>query len=321
MACLKPNLKVIIPQTNVSKIHITMTNQVPLSTIHTFTIVAKESSFSRAAEILHITPSAVSHQMRQLEQQMNVGLFIRRSKGVDLTPAGKTLYLHASSGIKDIQHGLQQSRFSSQKQKLTIAVIPSLADLWLLPKLTEYKKEFPDIELEIIAQDQLVDFTTNQIDGHIHFGSGLYKGLETELLAHEFVYPVCHPDIFKGDTIEDMTVLLHSNTLLHYNAGIEDEPGGVSWADWLKHHQLEVPEHLQQMWFSHVAMSVNAAKRQLGITLGWHHMVKNDIESGNLVQISETRLQTKFSYYLAAPSASWQQQKFANFFNWLKSQF
>ena len=297
-----------------------MLNNVSLSAIHTFTVVAKELSFSRAADVLHITPSAVSHQMKLLEQQLNLKLFIRQSKGVSLTQAGQTLFRHSQSGIKDIQHGLQQSQFVGQKQKLTIAMIPSLCDLWFVPRLPSFRQACPNIELELVAQDQLVDFTSNRYDGHIHFGTGNYKGIKAEFLAQETVYPVCHPSLIESVQPE-LEVMLLSNTLLHYQAGIEDEPGGVTWADWFNHFGLTRPEKRDQIWFSHVALALNAAKHHQGIALGWHHMVENDIDTGGLARISETQLTTRFAYYLTAPAKSWQNENFRQFSNWLRAQF
>lgn len=109
-------MKAIIFQLDLRETHITMSNNISFSAIHTFTVVAKELSFTRAAEILHITPSAVSHQMKLLESQMGVTLFYRQSKGVRLSLAGDTLKQHATTGVRNIQHGIIQSQFSSQKK-------------------------------------------------------------------------------------------------------------------------------------------------------------------------------------------------------------
>lgn len=152
----------------------TENSNISLSAIHTFTIVAQELSFTRSAEILHITPSAISHQMKLLENQMAVTLFHRQSKGVRLTLAGEKLQQHATSGMRNIQHGILQSQFASQKEKLSIAVIPSLCQLWLMPRLVDFARQHPQIELELTAIDQLVNFNSGQYDAHIHFGTGDY---------------------------------------------------------------------------------------------------------------------------------------------------
>ena len=297
-----------------------MSNKVSFSAIHTFTVVAKELSFTRTAEILHITPSAVSHQMKLLESQMGVTLFHRQSKGVRLSLAGETLQQHATSGVRNIQHGILESQFASQKEKLVIAVIPSLCQLWLMPRLVDFCRKFPQIELELVSVHQLVDFNTGQYDGHIHFGAGEYKGCEAKFLRNEKVYPVCHPDLLKQTSDNSLAALIKEHPLLIYKAGIEDEPGGVSWGDWLRHFSIDRPAQLSQMWFSQVAMATLAAKLKQGIALGWHQMVIDDISTGKLCKLTDNEISTSYNYYLVAPSKSWKSKSFSHFSSWLAQQ-
>jgi LysR family glycine cleavage system transcriptional activator len=295
-------------------------NNISFSAIRTFTVVATELSFTRAAELLHISPSAVSHQMKLLENQLGVILFHRKSKGVCLSLAGEALQKHACSGVKDIQHGISQSQFASQKEKLVIAIIPSLCQHWLMPRLAQFCDKYPHIELEIIAADQLVDFSKTQYDCHIHFGSGEYKGLEKQFLANETIYPVCHPDLLMSIQDTSLAALLNNHKLLHYKAGIEDEPGGITWGDWLRTFSIEKPVSHNQIWYSHVAIALTGAKLKQGIALGWHHMVKDDIASGQLHRITSASLSTHYSYYLVAPNKSWKSDTFTLFHHWLQQQ-
>ena len=291
-----------------------------ISAIETFTIVAQELSFTRAADVLHITPSAVSHRIKLLEQQLGVQLFTRQSKGVRLSLAGETLQHHAMAGMKNIQHGIQQSQFASKKTKLVIAVIPSLCQAWLIPRLTDFSQQCPQIELELIISDQLADFSKAQIDAHIHFGSGDYQGLESVFLSRERVYPVCSPEILAQVADTRLCELLTQRQLIHYKAGIEDQPGGVSWADWLQKFAIDKPTELQQIWFSHVSMAVTAAIHGQGIALGWHKMVSEEIKAGTLIKLSDDYLQTAFSYYLVAPSRAYNNPAFVAFSQWLQVQ-
>jgi len=313
-------MKAIIFQLDLREAHITMSNNISFSAIHTFTVVAKELSFTRTAEILHITPSAVSHQMKLLENQMGVTLFYRQSKGVRLSLAGETLQRHATSGVRNIQHGIIQSQFSSQKEKLIIAVIPSLCQLWLMPRLKDFCNKHPYIELELMALDQLADFNTGQYDGHIHFGVGDYQGCEAKLLCNEKVYPVCHPELIKGTGTSELNDILKAHQLLIYKAGIEDEPGGISWGTWFRHFSIDKPQKINQMWFSHVSMALSAAKLKHGVALGWHQMVMDDISTGQLCRLSDDELDTTYNYYLVAPSRSWKNKAFNLFSSWLEEE-
>ena len=98
-----------------------------------------------------------------------------------------------------------------------------------MPRLADFCNQFPQIELELVAVDQLADFTTGQYDGHIHFGSGDYKGCDAKFLRNEKVYPVCHPELIKEGCDNTLDTLIKEHQLLIYRAGIEDEPGGISW--------------------------------------------------------------------------------------------
>ena len=291
-----------------------------ISAIETFTVVAQELSFTRAADVLHITPSAVSHRIKLLEQQLGVQLFSRLSKGVRLSLAGETLQHHAIVGMKNIQHGIQQSQFASKKDKLVIAVIPSLCQAWLIPRLADFSRQCPQIELELIVSDQLADFSKAQIDAHIHFGSGDYQGLESVFLSRERVYPVCHPELLLSLANPCLSELLKQRQLIHYKAGIEDQPGGISWADWLQKFDIDKPAELQQIWFSHVSMAVTTAIHGQGIALGWHKMVSEEIETGKLAKLNDEYLQTTFSYYLVAPTTAKNNPAFILFCNWLEQQ-
>ncbi|MEH6442811.1 MAG: LysR family transcriptional regulator [Oceanospirillaceae bacterium] len=297
-----------------------MNNTVSLSAIASFTVVAQELNFTRAADVLHITPSAVSHRIKLLEKQLGVELFIRQSQGVKLTLAGQALLKHSTLGMKNIQYGIQQSQFANKAEKLNIAVIPSLSQTWLIPRLCSFKKAYPQIEIELIHSDQLVDFSNTQADCHLHFGSGHYQGLEAVFLSHEIAFAVCHPQLIEDSCSSELNDLIQHNDLLHYKAGIEDQPGGIGWAQWLEEFSIDKPENLQHSWFSHVAMVLCSARHGQGIALGWGKIVEQDLAAGNVVKIGSKTMQTKYDYYLVAPQANWKNPAVMVFKQWLVTQ-
>ncbi|NRA18968.1 MAG: LysR family transcriptional regulator [Oceanospirillaceae bacterium] len=298
-----------------------MINNLPLNALQTFAIAAQEGNFTRAADILHITPSAVSHRIKTLEKHLMVVLFTRQAKGVTLTQAGETLLAHINIGMKNIHQGMELCQFSGLRKKLTIAVIPSLGLSWLMMRLNSFNLEHPDIELDLIISDQLVDFSSQSIDAHIHFGNGDYYGLNSRYLSGEIVYPVCHPDLLSGATKPSLTQLLDQHPLLHYKAGIEDAPGGVSWAHWFEHFSLTKPANNRQLWCSHVGMTMSAARYKQGIALGWDKIVAEDIRSGNLVKVGKSALHARFSYYLVTPNRQSPNPQLQAFSAWLFNQF
>ncbi|PKF59146.1 hypothetical protein CW748_02865 [Alteromonadales bacterium alter-6D02] len=190
----------------------------------------------------------------------------------------------------------------------------------MIPRLASFSVKYPTIELDIVALDRLADFNTEQFDGHIHFGSGDYFGLKALWLANETVYPIYHPALIDDHQTQDLSSLIQHHQLLFYKAGIEDEPGGISWHDWLNHYNIERPSQLNKMSFSHVALAITAAKKQLGIALGWHHLVIDDVNQGQLISLDKFAMTTPFSYYLVAPSCAWENSNFRLFANWLTKQ-
>ena len=298
-----------------------MLNNLPLNALQTFAIAAQEGNFTRAADILHITPSAVSHRIKALEKRLLVVLFTRQAKGVTLSQAGETLLTHINIGMKNIHQGMELCQFSSTREKLCIAIIPSLGLSWLTKRLDSFYASHPQLELDIVLSDQLVDFNARQIDAHIHFGSGDYYALKALHLADETIYPVCHPDLLAANKNVSIIQLLHKHPLLHYKAGLEDRPGGISWAQWFENFELVIPKEIRQRWFSQVNMCISAACYKQGITLGWDKIVTGEIEAGNLQKITQQEMRSAFNYYLVMPHKQSNNPSMQLFTAWITEQF
>lgn len=222
--------------------------------------------------------------------------------------------------MSNIQYGIAQSQFASLKEKLVIAVIPSLGQQWLIARLSDFYRHYPNVDVELVAADQLINFDTERCDGHIHFGSGDYVSGRAEFLSHEHVYPVCHPSLSDDTEESTFNALLAEYPLLAYKAGIEDERGGITWGDWFAQFDIARPATLNLRNFSHVSMALTAAKCKQGIALGWHKMVEDDIATGQLCRLGEQALSLSFSYYLVAPQRSWESRIFNQFYDWLNAQ-
>lgn len=298
-----------------------MSNQFSYSAIHTFTVVTQTLSFSRAATTLHITPSAVSHQMKLLEAHIGVPLFKRQAKGVGLTDAGHALMHSANKGISLIQVGVANSIAAASQRSLHIAAIPSLAQNWLIPRLSHFYKVHPDINVIVHAQDQLVDFSTAPIDAHLHFGDGYAQQAHAQFLANEYIYPVCHPQLLLQKSNADIQHLIASHALLQYDAAAEDAPSNVSWQMWLKKLNITTSQPMQHRHFSHVTLALEAAKHQQGLALAWHHIVDNDIKSETLVRCHTQSLKLDYSYYLVSPEQPEPHSDLAIFATWVRDQF
>ena len=293
-------------------------SKVSLAALRTFSEVAKQGSLSLAADVLCISPSAVSHQMKLLEQQLDVRLFVRRAHGVELTEAGYKLSAQANSAMQQLERGLQLAKEQSKRQ-LCIACIPALLQLWLLPRLHGFYAQFPDIELSLIEQDQLADFVQQDVDLHLHFGSGEFPGLRSTLLMPEAVLPVCSPSMLINSDAKALLLSAHTRRL-SYIGFDEDKPGGISWQGWFNHSAMEFQHQQRETRFNHLSPLIKAACEGHGIALGWCNLIKSHLQQETLLPMSDVKVPLKYSYYAVAPAGHFEKSEVKQFIDWLKAE-
>lgn len=303
-----------------------MSDHISLTAIRTLAIVARELSFSRAAEQLNISPSAVSHQMKQLEQQLGYRLFIRRAQGVELTRSGRELARYARQAMQQVETGLKKARQQNQKTALTLAITPSLAQSWLIPRLNHFYRIAPEIELKLLARDELTDFNQQDADLHLHFGDGQAVGLHSEFLMSESMVAVCHrhllsPPSAPSSALPDTAHLCQQLEqgdlpLLHYQGGDEDAPGGLSWQDWFSRHNLTMASEQSHYSFSHLQMVLEAARCQQGIALVWESLLTPADTA--LIRLPFDPIALKYSHYLIMPEVGRSQPGVQRLCQWLK---
>lgn len=294
-------------------------SRISLASLRTFAEVARHGSLSQAAEQLCISPSAVSHQMKLLEQQLDTQLFIRRSRGIELTGAGQRLSAHAMTAMNQLEQGLQGA-IQAPHQQLRIAAIPAITEGWLLPRLARFYAQQPDIELTIVDQDSLTDFNQLSVDLHLHFGSGEFIGLKSELLMQEWVVPVCSPSLLAQ--FDDAAALLQAKTIrrLTYTGFDEDRPGGLSWLGWLNQSGQHLNPNQAVTHFNHLTPLFTAARLGHGIALGWQQLIEPELNSGTLVALSEVRVPLKYSYYAIAPGHHFERKGVQTFMEWIRQE-
>ena len=293
-------------------------SKVSLAALRTFSEVARLGSLSLAANSLFISPSAVSHQMKLLEQQLKAKLFIRRAHGVELTEAGAKLAAQATAAMQQLEAGLQHAK-QQTTQQLSIASIPAFLQLWLLPRLDSFYQQYPDIQLCFVEQDQLADFVQQNIDLHLHFGSGEFPGLRSVLLMPEEVVPVCSPALLVN---ADARALLQSadTRRLSYIGFDEDKPGGITWQGWFNHSPMMLNHEQRETRFNHLAPLIKATIEGHGIGLGWCNLIKSYLHQEILLPMSEIKIPLKYSYYAVAPATHFERAEVKQFIHWLKAQ-
>src|SRR6201987_4771692 len=169
----------------------------PLSSLRAFEAAARHMSFSKAADELHVTPAAISHQIHALEEDLGVRLFHRGNRAIELTASARVLLPGLSDAFAGIQTAVRRLRQHNDTGTLTITASPSIAAKWLVLRLHRFQAQWPEIDVRISTSDDLVDLTRGDFDLAIRYGAGRYPGLAVELLMQNEVFPACSPQLLE----------------------------------------------------------------------------------------------------------------------------
>lgn len=286
-----------------------MSLHVSLNPLRTFVAVATRLSFGAAAEALHVTPAAVSSQIRALEEQLGVPLFLRQGRKVSLTDAGRTLLPGVQSGLAHINEAVQSLFVEREQGVLNISMLASFLEKWLTPRLHEFYQRFPNIDLRINADTAPVNFQQTDFHAAIRFGKGKYPGLATRKLLDDWMVPVCSPGLF--ETYGRLTSIDEINRypLLHSS----DEP----WAEWIR-KLGGVSGSRRGPTFDDSVSTAVAAQQGLGLGLTRWSLVAEDLEQGRLVRPIDIVSKSEFAYYFVAPKRYFELPKVRNLRSWLE---
>ena len=231
----------------------------PITNLQAFEAVARRRSFALAAAELHLTASAISHQVARLESQLGVRLFERSAHGVKLSTAGETYLERVGGALSAIMTATEDLR-QGTSTRLRVHAAPSIASLWLMPRLKRFAKAYPDITLNLSAAHTPSDFSLGQADIDIRYGVPQWPELVVEPMFQESILPLASPEFIEEHALKDPQQLL-SVPLIQSNVSV------VQWHDWLSRFtNLRSPEHFV-MRFDRAQMSLDAAAQGLGVAL------------------------------------------------------
>jgi len=262
----------------------------PFPAVRAFEAAARLMSFTRAAEELCITQSAVSHQVKQLEKLIGKPLFERDPRGLGLTPAGKT-YLEEISGILDSLAD-STARLSADKDRtLSVQTTPAFAARWLIPRMSRFTDE-TGIALNISRGLPPTDFTRGDLDLVIQWGEDSVDGAVVEAFMHTPKIAVCSPGLLKGRAVPRTPSDLKHFTLLRDDVG-------DCWAEWLAGCGAEDVDATTGPSFAHCDLVLNAVEHDCGIALAYAALVERELEEGSLLRLFEHQTGPKTIYSLA----------------------
>lgn len=283
-----------------------------LNGLRAFEAVARHMSFTRAAAELNVTQTAISHQIRRLEEQLGMKLFLRRNRSLALTREAQDYLPSIRSAFEDLRRATARLRQRDREGLLTVSTTASLATKWLVSRVAAFQLAHPGIEVRITTSAHLVDFGREEVDMAVRYGRGHWPGLSSDWLMAEDLFPVCSPKLRSGGRALRRPADLVHHTLLHSSVSRED------WQLWLTAAGLPRSMAAQRgLVFDQGFMAIQAATEGLGVALGQTHLVEADIEAGRLIAPFDIVLPRDAGYYVVAPEAIASAPKIALFRNWL----
>jgi len=284
-----------------------------LNSLRTFESAARLKSFSLAASELFVSPSAVSHQIRQLEERLGVALFVRLDRQVILSPAGERYYPQVKIGIETLinaTRSLLQDQ-NAPESVIKMSVVPFFATRWLLPKLESFRQKHPGWQLKMQTSTDASDFKQEGLDFVIRRGSGPWSGMHVRLLCTEQLAAVCHPNLAMSlDKVEDVL-----NLPLLINAKVLSE-----WREWFEALHKKYREPNTSFDFQNTAQILDACLAGAGVALIDPVLISQELAQGKLVNLFKMSVPSLRHYFLVYPKANQAQQNVQIFEQWIFAQ-
>lgn len=291
----------------------------PLKALRAFESAARHLSFVLAGDELHVTPAAVSHQVKRLEEYLGIQLFRRLSRGLELSETGQLFFLELRDVFLSLDKAMEQVLVDDPHGALTISVAPVFATKWLVPRLQHFEELYPEIDLRISSTLAMIDFQRDGFDAAVRLGHGEYSGLVAIKLFEESVTPMCSPRLLESTRplveLDDLQgqVLLHDESLAL-------DLAAPDWRTWLQAADIDTINASRGVRFDQPDQALQAAIDGAGVVLGRRHLAGNDIAAGRLVAPFELSLPLRSNFYLVYPDAQAKKKKIVIFKDWLLEQ-
>jgi LysR family glycine cleavage system transcriptional activator len=298
----------------------------PLNALRAFEAAARLLSFKNAARELHVTPGAISHQVKLLEEHLGVALFRRLTRALELTPEAQAMLPKVQEGLESLAAAVDRVRARQAVAVLTVMAPPNFSARWLVPRLARFTRAHPLLELHLASRSAMIDAhgsgavppegTEDSPLVMVRFGDGHYPGARVDKVFSALYVPVCSPRLLKGEHPLRVPADLRFHTLLHDDTVVEEgvRPG---WTDWLRSVGVEDVDATRGPHFSDASLAVEAAIEGMGVALVLKPLVRAEIEAGRLAVPFDIAAPTSFAYYLVTPEPYADNPHVAAFRAWL----
>jgi LysR family glycine cleavage system transcriptional activator len=282
----------------------------PLNSLRAFEAAARLGGVTNASEELHVTHGAVSRQLKQLEQWLEVELFDRSERTIKLNKAGESYLKHVTGALDLIEQASLSLKQSLPEKSLKISTTHSIASKWLVEKLNEFSKVHPFIDIWLTTQQQKSDFSTQKFDMSIRMGEGPWPNLHCVALAKDSLIVVASPDLVEDNLkkAED----LRNFTLIH------DQDPNTHWLRWYQENQLTVEHDINVgPRYSSSDIVLESAINRQGVALVSERLARADVAAGKLVQVLQQTVNLGDYFWLVMPRENSLDYNVQSFCHWL----
>ena len=281
-----------------------------LNQLKAFEATARHLSFSKAADELHVTHAAVSHQVKALEDYLETRLFDRLTRSIKLTDKAEKYYQDAKEALDILETSTAVFFHDRVSGVLKISVAPSFATRWLLPRLADFQKQYANLEVQIEPTIEIVDLRENDVDLAIRHGKGRWPGLKSTKLFEELLIPVAAPALMESVSKEDFWL----GTL------VGASPRKNEWKNWVESFTQKPAPSLNVVFYPTQALAIDAAIAGGGIALADRRLVENDILENRLRVLKDYANPNKQGFYLSYVRGSYEEAKIKIFSAWICNQ-
>ena len=285
----------------------------PLNAIRAFEAAARLGGVKPAAAELFVTPSAVSHQLKSLEDYLGVELFRRAGRQITLTSAGERYRTSVTQALDEVELATRRVMTPGDSAVVTVSVAPAFLTRWLVPRVREFQDQNPDIELRLSANNGPIDFAWSDIDMAVYFGDGKWPGVESFFLQEIVLVPVCGPGYVADRPIDDLQSLSR-RTLID----ISTRP--TEWDEFLASFDIERPRRGKRLGFSSTSLAVGAAIEELGIALADRRLIAREVKYGQLVIPLDVQMPTAEGFYMVYQAGRELSTAMRCFFDWVMTE-
>ncbi|MDB5944247.1 MAG: transcriptional regulator, LysR family-like protein [Ramlibacter sp.] len=289
--------------------------------LRAFEAVARHLNFRAASEEMALTQSAVSRQIQSLEGEVGVSLFLRHTRAVELTSAGAQLLLAVTNALPRIDGAVRQIRQSAGRKSVSLTTFASFASMWLIPRLEQFQRDHPEIDIRIDASDTSLDLDVADVDLALRYGPMANMPASAIRLFGEELTPVASPWLLKSSAPLKQPADLAQFALIEAGDAHRSHLEWLTWRRWFDEHQQSKLQPRRWLYFNYAYQMVQAALTGQGVVLARLPMVAESLANGDLIEpLPRLRMQSPHAYWLIVGPRSGQRPEIKDFCDWLNAQ-